>query len=457
MPISLKEIYDEVVIRTHDLVGRDVPPSAIRRVIQHSHNAIYGQLVRQDPDLFRRTTTVPLEASLQEYPLPGDFLRMRDVLNSDGRHLQPTSVTQREYAETTGTPLHYYIRGNKIGFIPKPDATDTITLDYVPSAPTLDFTGIVYASVGDPNYDCDPDNISTDILDGYTGVVPWPCAGWQLVYAPAMFVVPFGGDVAVSASIDVTDTLAGAAGFRVDFSCDGTHATAKETYLSVQVGKPLNFPGGAQFAGATPAPVDLSGSDTDYIVFPIKYHALSDADTGGHFPTGTETITQVGFATSSQAEYYYSIDTDDIVVGEWAFPAMRRSAFTKYEVGGGTASWSSITGVRLDHRMKVGGASGAEEIDFTLDGFWILSGRPETGNLVLLNSDDLGMVSSILLPEYPDMSEWIVLEAVMRLDDISEKRRQGIRATRDEVRHGIRALLSLRQVQTIPHVRMRTW
>ncbi len=116
---------------TYDSTGLFVGPPAYSTkawLYDYSYK-MFGITAETSADATSYTGSIPQECT-SEYPLPPDFLYVKEATYSDKSYpLQPTIYKGRDKA--TGVPSHYYIRGNSIGVTPQPtDAGRTLRLDY---------------------------------------------------------------------------------------------------------------------------------------------------------------------------------------------------------------------------------------------------------------------------------------------------------------------------------------
>lgn len=107
------------------------PPAYTTKDWQYDYSyKMFGITAETSSDEVTYTGSIPPFCT-SEYPLPPDFLYVKEARYGNKRFpLQPTIFKNRDDSQT-GTPTHYYIRGNYIGVTPQPtDAGRTLRLDY---------------------------------------------------------------------------------------------------------------------------------------------------------------------------------------------------------------------------------------------------------------------------------------------------------------------------------------
>lgn len=121
-------ISTEVFDSTGFYIG---PPAYTTKDWQYDYSyKMFGITAETSSDEVTYTGSIPPFCT-SEYPLPPDFLYVKEARFSDKRYpLLPTIYKSRNDSQT-GTPSHYYIKGNFIGVTPQPtDAGRTLRLDY---------------------------------------------------------------------------------------------------------------------------------------------------------------------------------------------------------------------------------------------------------------------------------------------------------------------------------------
>jgi len=478
MILSNKELYDEVQVRARNITNREHTPGTIRRVIQHAYNHIYGWLVRVNPDHFVKTATVTLVANQQEYPLPSDFLKMRLVRRTDQTTpytLRPASVGMRSvqtvpwpysrYYNPTGSPSHYYVRGKVVGFIPAPEsgAASAITLEYIPSAPELqssaDFQlgpegeGQSIASIWEPLQEWRNDEVVSEGARWRIG------ASQDLVPSLGLDGARYFSDTNVTIRED--DLLWGsrALQFYGKAQSDATHNPA------------ASFFWGSAWSGSTvsaynldadaieSASVDFGATATDLVALAL----WCDGNAANR-------CRYVGVTLYSQDPY----DGTSVHYAEawirWAEGAALRSGWNvlAWPKSGfqatGSPSWRGICGIIVnlyfyDPTIPVANLIPDDTpVTVAFGGIAVLRGAegaaPLSGGAIVLEPNQF---RGIMVSEVPEVVEWLVLESVLRLDDIEAKVRPGMELRKEDVKRNVLRLLTSRQAQSIPHIRLRNW
>ena len=116
---------------TYDSTGLFIGPPAYSTkdwLYDYSYK-MFGITAETSADAISYTGSIPPHCT-SEYPLPPDFLYVKEARYSDKSYpLKPTIYKGRD--DATGIPSHYYLRGNYIGVTPQPtDAGRLLTLDY---------------------------------------------------------------------------------------------------------------------------------------------------------------------------------------------------------------------------------------------------------------------------------------------------------------------------------------
>lgn len=75
--------------------------------------------------------TITTTSGIQEYDLPNSFIREISVIYNNNYLSKDTYSNAILNSQITGNPYAYYLRMNKIGFIPKPSNAYNITLVYL--------------------------------------------------------------------------------------------------------------------------------------------------------------------------------------------------------------------------------------------------------------------------------------------------------------------------------------
>ena len=88
-----------------------------------------------DTHCIQRTATITTVASQREYELPDDFLQSKSAWRGSSSPVQLDPLQGEEdvvgYLDQSGTPVHYYVRGDYLGLHPEPsDGTTTIRIYY---------------------------------------------------------------------------------------------------------------------------------------------------------------------------------------------------------------------------------------------------------------------------------------------------------------------------------------
>jgi hypothetical protein len=105
------------------------PPSYSTAFTYDASYKLFGLTAETSVDAVTYTGSIsPFCTS--EYPLPSDFLYVKEVRYDDKSYpLKPTIYKSRD--DATGTPSHFYIRGNWLGLTPQPlTGGKIIRLDY---------------------------------------------------------------------------------------------------------------------------------------------------------------------------------------------------------------------------------------------------------------------------------------------------------------------------------------
>ena len=112
------------------------------RIFSHAKDEVVGLIDMANEDYFTKTATIAVVSGTQEYALAADvkYIRrvtrptsaggdstiiIRPVVYSEIENFQSSTI-----AEQTGAIYGYYLRSEKIGFVPKPSAAVTVTYWY---------------------------------------------------------------------------------------------------------------------------------------------------------------------------------------------------------------------------------------------------------------------------------------------------------------------------------------
>lgn len=121
-----------------------IPDTEITEYLNAGLAALYDLLVQAGAQpWYRNSSTITTNGSSTSYPLPADFYEMQSVDVQLGQGGIPT-ITARPYMEYErnrykyypgwlyGTPVYYRLQGQNINFIPAPNASFNVILNYYP-------------------------------------------------------------------------------------------------------------------------------------------------------------------------------------------------------------------------------------------------------------------------------------------------------------------------------------
>lgn len=470
--IPLSEIFSEVQIRARDLTGRDHRPAFIRRIIQHSWDSIYREIVNIQEDFFLKKATISFVADQRHYNLPADYFKMRQVRRTGGvtdeYPLEPTQSTNKDewtapwplprYQVVTdsdsNTPTHYYIEARQIGMIPAPSVTttDAVTLEYIPTSPRLAFVPVIFDSA-------DLDS-PADVEEGVVSTSWWTAAGSSFGVG-AVPSTEYRWRM-LADTFQVTDSVTG-----ITYT-EYASATPRIERVKVLRGTTaLTFSGVSQTLALGPTArgagfewgntsltgpiLDLGSATTDHVIFSVYVWDASRL-------TGTNPRVAMLFYTSSGNTYAtsHAVPADITVVTGWNHFAVRKSSFTTT----GSPSWQSIAYIRMHFRNDEPDWVSTTQ-QFTLDGFMVVDATGIiAGNITNITSqttlDELGLTrdgpAAIRELAYSDLNEWLVIESVLRLQMQTGKPESGLIRLREEVRRNVLQSMPQRQLQRMPHI-----
>lgn len=136
------EIRNRIRMRTNKEKSQFVTDSEINGLIEESLAVMYNKLVNTNENYFISSTTLTLVAGTEDYNLPSDFFKLKGVDISRNGFKYPMNQVPWEkrskYQVTTSyqsTPIDYMFYGNKLRFLPVPNAGFSVILYYIPAAP----------------------------------------------------------------------------------------------------------------------------------------------------------------------------------------------------------------------------------------------------------------------------------------------------------------------------------
>ena len=461
--IGFREIFDEAKLRFGDVTSREFAPKLLKRVIQHAYGQVRNQIVRKNPWLFEKDFLFDWTSGTQQYNLPEDFLyelAMRRTgsvsqpypLGRAGARDRDTTNSYYPYDQTnsssiTGNPTHYYLIGKKAGFVPTPNATlvSAATLTYVPSTP----------KVGEFSYILDPVTSPTavEVNNLLTGDKPY-----------------FNTTVGLIVQDNFTDTTGA-------WKCPSiTMAAINEWYGSFDVrevfdtgviwGKsalqavftPSNpiFHTGLEFNFdyKNPAPVDLS--EATHLSW--SFHIL-DQDSLDVIQAASSTVT-FAVLNDTPDSSLYTFDTSDFLIGNNIWIVSR----DQFNDGGVGAIWSSVDRFQFQFKQSVNLEVIGKVHTITFDGLAVmdLSEVDNAPSSLILHGTapwEEGLwQGEINRPEHQEFVEWVILETLLRMDDMTgrgleDRARKGFESMRADVSNNVLRLLNDRQRDSLPRIR----
>lgn len=109
--------------------------------LNHSYQKLYDILVKTYEDYYVEDTEVTLVGGTSSYVLPTNFYKCLGVdLHTSGQKvtLKPFNFGERNKFQTNSYEYYQYkVQGGQIKFIPMPTGSGTVTVWFVPVAPTL--------------------------------------------------------------------------------------------------------------------------------------------------------------------------------------------------------------------------------------------------------------------------------------------------------------------------------
>lgn len=136
------ELRTRIRQRTNKEKSQFVTDTEINGLMEEAYSVMYNKLVNANENYFISPYTLTLVAGTEDYNLPSDFFKLKGVdISRNGFKYAMNQVpwdSRSKYQVTTSyqsTPIDYMFYGNKLRFLPIPNAGFSVTLYYIPAAP----------------------------------------------------------------------------------------------------------------------------------------------------------------------------------------------------------------------------------------------------------------------------------------------------------------------------------
>ena len=138
MTASISTLRTRVADRTRDRNYRVRPQIQVDRAINSTYSDIQQELEGYIDEQQTSATIAGVQGQ-EQYDLPDGFQTMQ-VVTRDSIPLirrEKANLVKNSRGTINGSPIYYYIRGNKLGIYPIPSTPKTIYMEYTERLPTI--------------------------------------------------------------------------------------------------------------------------------------------------------------------------------------------------------------------------------------------------------------------------------------------------------------------------------